>query len=51
MKAVKEGTVRVTLPFKPYLEEKMWFALFGCDCSANSGDASSGEKYFRNCRK
>jgi hypothetical protein len=28
MNAAKEGTVRVTPPFKPYLEEKMWFALF-----------------------
>jgi hypothetical protein len=28
MNAAKEGAVRVTPPFKPYLEEKMWFALF-----------------------
>jgi len=28
MNAAKEGSVRVTPPFKPYLEEKMWFALF-----------------------
>jgi len=25
---VREGTLRVTPPFKAYLEEKMWFALF-----------------------
>jgi len=24
----RAGTVRVTPPFKPYMEEKMWFALF-----------------------
>ena len=28
MEAVREGRTRVTPPFKPYLEEKMWFALF-----------------------
>jgi len=28
MQAVAEGTARITPPFKPYLEEKLWFALF-----------------------
>jgi hypothetical protein len=28
MNAASNGAVRVTPPFKPYLEEKMWFALF-----------------------
>jgi hypothetical protein len=28
MRRATEGTVRVTPPFKPFLEEKMWFALF-----------------------
>src|SRR5947207_11059497 len=28
MNEAKDGGVRVTPPFKPYLEEKMWFALF-----------------------
>ncbi len=28
MEAAARGEVRVTPPFKPYLEEKMWFALF-----------------------
>ena len=28
MEAVRSGAVRVTPPFKPYIEEKMWFALF-----------------------
>ena len=28
MQAVAEGSARITPPFKPYLEEKLWFALF-----------------------
>jgi hypothetical protein len=28
MAAAVEGKIRVTPPFKPYLEEKLWFALF-----------------------
>lgn len=28
MNAAREGRASVTPPFKPYLEEKMWFALF-----------------------
>ena len=28
MERAREGTVQVTPPFKPYMEEKMWFALF-----------------------
>lgn len=28
MEAAAHGTVTVTPPFKPYLEEKLWFALF-----------------------
>jgi hypothetical protein len=28
MQAVADGTAKITPPFKPYLEEKMWFALF-----------------------
>jgi hypothetical protein len=28
MQAVAEGTARITPPLKPYLEEKLWFALF-----------------------
>jgi hypothetical protein len=28
MQRARDGTVRVTPPFKAYLEEKMWFALF-----------------------
>jgi hypothetical protein len=28
MQAARDGRVRVTPPYKPYMEEKMWFALF-----------------------
>ena len=28
MAQAREGAVRVTPPFKPYMEEKMWFAMF-----------------------
>ena len=28
LQAVADGTARITPPFKPYLEEKLWFALF-----------------------
>ncbi|MEP6671397.1 MAG: hypothetical protein ABJF10_19700 [Chthoniobacter sp.] len=28
MQAVADGTAQITPPFKPYLEEKLWFALF-----------------------
>lgn len=28
MQAVADGAAQITPPFKPYLEEKMWFALF-----------------------
>lgn len=28
MSAVERGEARITPPFKPYLEEKLWFALF-----------------------
>ena len=28
MHAVADGTAKITPPFKPYLEEKLWFALF-----------------------
>jgi len=28
MQLAREGSIRVTPPFKPYMEEKMWFALF-----------------------
>jgi hypothetical protein len=46
MNAVRDGTVRVTPPFKPYLEEKMWFALFWMQPLREFWRRELGEKYF-----
>src|SRR5436190_7501850 len=46
MNAVKDGGVRVTPPFKPYLEEKMWFALFWMRPLREFWRRELGEKYF-----
>ena len=46
MSAAKEGAVRVTPPFKPYLEEKMWFALFWMRLLREFWRRELGEKYF-----
>jgi len=46
MNAAKEGAVRVTPPFKPYLEEKMWFALFWMRPLREFWRRELGEKYF-----
>jgi hypothetical protein len=45
MKAAQDGTVRVTPPFKPYLEEKMWFALFWLRPLREFWRRELGEKY------
>lgn len=46
MNAARDGTVRVTPPFKPYLEEKMWFALFWMRPLHEFWRRELGEKYF-----
>ncbi|MFN2509011.1 MAG: hypothetical protein ABR589_09585 [Chthoniobacterales bacterium] len=46
MAAAAEGTVRVTPPFKPYLEEKMWFALFWMRPLREFWRRELGDKYF-----
>lgn len=46
MRAVAEGAVRVTPPFKPFLEEKMWFALFWLQPLREFWRRELGEKYF-----
>ena len=46
MNAAKDGRVRVTPPFKPYLEEKMWFALFWMRPLREFWRRELGEKYF-----
>ncbi len=46
MNASLDGAVRVTPPFKPYLEEKMWFALFWMQPLREYWRRELGEKYF-----
>ena len=46
MSAAGKGAVRVTPPFKPYLEEKMWFALFWMRPLREFWRRELGEKYF-----
>ena len=46
MKGAAEGTVRVTPPLKPFLEEKMWFALFWLQPLREFWRRELGEKYF-----
>jgi hypothetical protein len=46
MNAAKDGAVRITPPFKPYLEEKMWFALFWMRPLREFWRRELGEKYF-----
>ncbi len=46
MNAAAEGRVSVTPPFKPYLEEKMWFALFWMQPLREFWRRELGEKYF-----
>jgi hypothetical protein len=46
MGAVADGSVRVTPPFKPFLEEKMWFALFWMRPLREFWRRELGEKYF-----
>jgi hypothetical protein len=46
MSAASNGSVRLTPPFKPYLEEKMWFALFWMRPLREFWRRELGEKYF-----
>jgi hypothetical protein len=46
MNAAQDGATRVTPPFKPYLEEKMWFALFWMKPIREFWRRELGEKYF-----
>ena len=47
MKAAADGLVRVTPPLKPYLEEKMWFALFWLQPLREFWRRELGDKYYR----
>ena len=44
--AVAGGSVRITPPIKPFLEEKMWFALFWMEPLREFWRRELGEKYF-----
>jgi hypothetical protein len=47
MEAAANGAITVTPPFKPYLEEKMWFALFWLQPLREFWRRELGDKYFR----
>jgi hypothetical protein len=44
--SVRDGAVRITPPLKPFLEEKMWFALFWMQPLREFWRRELGEKYF-----
>lgn len=46
LRASAEGRVTITPPIKPYLEEKMWFALFWMQPLREFWRRELGEKYF-----
>jgi hypothetical protein len=45
LEAVRDGAVRITPPIKPFLEEKMWFALFWMQPLREFWRRELGEKY------
>jgi hypothetical protein len=46
LRANAEGRITITPPIKPYLEEKMWFALFWMQPLKEFWRRELGEKYF-----
>jgi hypothetical protein len=46
LRASAEGHITITPPIKPYLEEKMWFALFWMQPLREFWRRELGEKYF-----
>jgi hypothetical protein len=51
LRANAEGRVTITPPIKPYLEEKMWFALFWLKPLHEFWRRELGEKYFTRLQK
>jgi hypothetical protein len=51
MEAAGRGELSVTPPFKPYLEEKMWFALFWLQPLREFWRRELGDKYFRSLQR
>jgi hypothetical protein len=46
LRANAEGRIKITPPIKPYLEEKMWFALFWLQPLREFWRRELGDKYF-----
>jgi hypothetical protein len=51
LKAAEEGKITITPPIKPYLEEKLWFALFWMQPLREFWRRELGEKYFLQLQK
>ncbi len=51
LRANADGRVSITPPIKPYLEEKMWFALFWMQPLREFWRRELGEKYFINLQR
>ena len=51
LRANAEGRITITPPIKPYLEEKMWFALFWMQPLCEFWRRELGEKYFVKLQK
>ena len=51
LRANAEGRITITPPIKPYLEEKMWFALFWLKPLHEFWRRELGEKYFLQLQK
>jgi hypothetical protein len=51
LRAVAAGEIRITPPIKPFLEEKMWFALFWMQPLREFWRRELGEKYFLQLQK
>jgi hypothetical protein len=51
LRSAAEGKITITPPIKPYLEEKMWFALFWMQPLREFWRRELGEKYFLQLQK
>jgi hypothetical protein len=51
LRASAEGRITITPPIKPYLEEKMWFALFWLQPLREFWRRELGDKYFINLQE
>ena len=51
MEAARDGELTITPPFKPFLEEKMWFAFFWLQPLREFWRRELGDKYFRQLQR